>query len=173
MDIPPPPPAAVHAVVETHHGIEVVDPYRQFEDLADPAVPGLGPQPGRSRRGGARRDSRPRQQLRARIDELAAAAEHTVGAIERLADGGLVYSKQPAGADLAVVCLQDATGGERVVVDPATLPRPAGGGHVAVSFFAGSPDGRLLLYGGRRGGLRTGDAAGSRPGHRPRPDHRR
>jgi prolyl oligopeptidase len=164
--IPPPPPAAVQAVVETHHGIEVVDPYRQLEDLADPAVQAWARQ--QADHAAAVLDGIPgRGQLRARIDELAAAAEHTVGAIDRLADGGLVYSKQPAGADLAVVCLQEATGAERVVVDPATLPRPGGGGHVAVSFFVASPDGRLLLHGAAAAGseqetLRVRDLATGR-----------
>ncbi len=145
MDMPLPPAAPRHAVVETHHGVDVVDPYRSLEDLADSAVQGwarrqseyanevLSSIPGRDR-------------LRARIDQLASEAAPVVGAIERLRDGRLVYFKQPADADVAVVCMRDASGHEHVLVDPKTLPRPASGGHVTVSLFRVSPDGKHLLY---------------------------
>jgi prolyl oligopeptidase len=164
MDLPPPPATPTSAVVETHHGLQIVDPYRQLEDVADPDVLAwarsqadhaeavLALIPGRER-------------LRARIDELATAASHTVGAIERLADGSVVFFKQPADAEVAMVCRRDAAGVERVLVDPATLPRPADNGHVAVSFFVASPDGRRLLYGSAASGseqetLRVRDLAG-------------
>jgi prolyl oligopeptidase len=58
-----------------------------------------------------------------------------------------VYFKQPADADVARICMRDQGGSERVLVDPAELPPPADGGHVAASFFRVSPDSRLLLYG--------------------------
>ncbi len=145
MDMPPPPVMPPHAVVESWHGIDVVDPYRHLEDMADPAVQTwargqadhaeqvLGNLPGRDR-------------LRGRIDELAAGAAPSVGAIERLADGSLVYFKQPADADVAVVVLRDASGHERVILDPAALSKPTSGGHLSVGFFRVSPDGSRLLY---------------------------
>jgi len=165
MEFPPLPPTPVQAVVEIHHGVEVVDPYRRLESLADPEVQAwaraqadhaaavLAALPGRDR-------------LRGRIDELAAAAEFTVGSIERLADGGLVFFKQTADADVAVVCLRDSRGVDQVVVDPATLPWPAAG-HVSVSFFRTSPAGRRLLYGFAASGseeetLRVRDLASGR-----------
>lgn len=146
MDMPPPPVAIPQAVVETHHGIEIVDPYRHLEDMADPSVQAwvrcqadhaaavLAGIPGRD-------------QLRSQIDQIASRASPAVGAIERLADGRLVCFKQPPDANVAIVFMRDPAGHEHVIVDPATLPRPAAGGHVAVGFFRVSPDGSRLLYG--------------------------
>jgi prolyl oligopeptidase len=146
MDIPPPPDSPVRAVVEVHHGVEVVDPYRSFENLADPAVQAWAR--GQADHASAVLASLPgRDRLRARIDELAADAPFIVGGVERLADGRLVFFKQPADADVPLVCLRDKAGAERVLVDPTTLPRPDGGGHVAVGFFRVAPDGGRLLYG--------------------------
>jgi prolyl oligopeptidase len=67
--------------------------------------------------------------------------------MQRLPDGRLVYFKQPADADVARICMRDGAGREHVLLDPAEQPRPAGGGHLAASFFRVSPDGRTLLYG--------------------------
>jgi prolyl oligopeptidase len=146
MEVPPPPATPRSAVVETHHGIEVVDPYRDLENLQDSAVRAwvesqaahtqavLGALPGRDK-------------LRARIDELAQAAAFTISGIRRRADGGLLYFKQPAAADVPLVCLQDAAGVESLLIDPASLPQPPTGGHLTISFFRDSPDGSRLLYG--------------------------
>lgn len=151
MDMPPPPALMPQAVVETHHGIEVVDPYRHLEDMADPAVQAwarcqadhaaavLAAIPGRD-------------QLRSQIDEIASRASPAVGSIERLADGRYVFFKQPPDANVAIVFMRDPAGHEHVIVDPASLPQPASGGHVAVGFFCVSPDGSRLLYGAAASG---------------------
>jgi len=163
MDVPPPPVTPVLAVVENHHGIEVVDHYRHLERVDDPAVQAWAR--AQADHASAVLASIPgRDGIRARIDELAAAAAHTVGDVERLADGRLVFFKQPAGADVPLICLRDQAGADRVIVDPATLPRPAGEGHVSASFFRVSPDGRRLLYGSAASGseeetLRVRDVA--------------
>ena len=146
MDLPPQPVAPVHAVVETHHGVEVVDAYRHLEDLADPAVQAWAR--GQAVHAAAVLASLPgHDRLRARIDAIVADAPFTVGSVERLSDGRIAFLKQPAAADVPVVCLRGRTGGDRVLVDPATLPQPADGGHVAIGFFLVSPDGARLLYG--------------------------
>jgi prolyl oligopeptidase len=146
MDLPPQPVAPVRAVVETHHGVEVVDAYRHLEDLTDPAVQAWAR--GQADHAAAVLASLPgRDRLRARIDALVADALFTVGSVERLSDGRIAFLKQPAAADVAVVCLRDRAGRDRVLVDPATLPQPADGGHVAIGFFHVSPDGARLLYG--------------------------
>jgi prolyl oligopeptidase len=146
MDMPPPPAALRHAVVDTHHGIDVADPYRHLENLADPAVQDWAR--GQADYAARSLQSLPgRDRLRERMDEIAASATPAVWAIQRLADGRVAYFKQPVGADVAVVCMRDAAGQEQVLLDPATLPRPAGSGHLAAGFFRVSPDASRMLYG--------------------------
>jgi prolyl oligopeptidase len=81
------------------------------------------------------------------LDAIAAVASPAIGAIQRLPNGRFVYFKQPADADVARICMRDESGNERVLMDPAELPPPAGGGHLAASFFRVASDGRMLLYG--------------------------
>ena len=133
-------------VVELHHGIPVADDYRHLEHADDPVVQAwakaqalhaaamLGTIPGR-------------RQLAQRIDALAAAVPLTIRELVRHPDGGLFYLRQATGDEVASVCIRHgATGSERVLVDPATLPQSVDG-HAAVMFFEPSPDGAKLLYG--------------------------
>lgn len=146
MDLPPLPEAPVRAVVETHHGIEVVDPYRSLENAGDPAVQAWAR--GQADHAAAVLASLPgRDPLRARIDEIVAAAPFTVGGVARVAGGGLAFFKQAPEADVAVICLRDPAGRDRVIVDPSEFPRPSDGGHVTVGFFRIAPDAGRLLYG--------------------------
>lgn len=142
----PPPVAPIHAVVETHHGIDVRDPYRHLENVDNPDVQSWAR--GQADYAAAVLNSIPgRSRLKARIDAIVATVSPGVGAIQRLSDGRLVFFKQPAEADVAQVCSRDASGQERVLVDPAALPQPPDGGHLSASFFRASPDGSKLLYG--------------------------
>jgi len=146
MDLPPQPAASVQAVAEIHHGIEVIDPYRHLEDQADPAVQAWAR--GQADHAAAVLASLPgRDTLRGRIDEIVAAAPFTVGGVERLPDGGIAFFKQPADADVPLVCLRGRAGVDRVLIDPAAIRRPADGGHVAISFFRLAADGGRMLYG--------------------------
>jgi prolyl oligopeptidase len=147
MDMPPTPPvASPHAIVDIHHGIDVQDSYRHLENMADVDVQAWAR--GQAGYASAMLESIPgRDALRERIDAIAATASPVIGAMQRLPDGRVVYFKQPADADVARICMRDQGGSERVVVDPAELPRPADGGHLAATSFGVSPDSRLLLYG--------------------------
>jgi prolyl oligopeptidase len=142
----PPPVAPPHAVVESRHGFDVHDSYRHLENVAEPVVQAWAR--AQADHAAAVLASVPgRDVLRERIDAIAVAASPVIGPMQRLPGGRCVYFKQPADADVARICTHDESGGERVLLDPTELPRPAGGGHLAASFFRVSPDGRTLLYG--------------------------
>ena len=142
----PPPAAPVKPVVETYHGTQVTDPYRYMEEFKDPAVQAwvkaqadhadrvLHSLPGR-------------EKLLQRIDELDAGAPWSLYGITRRPGGELFYFKQLAGENVAKIYLRDATGKERLLVDPEAFPKADPADHFTLSFYRVAPDGQKLLYG--------------------------
>ena len=149
-------------VVDVYHGVSVTDPYRWMEDMqspqwktwlkaqADHASAVLATLPGRDG-------------LAKRLAELSDAGE-TVTHLAR--SGNLVfYKKSEPGHDGQRLFVRDASGADRLLIDPNALPGE--GGHHAIDFFTPSPDGKLLAVGISVGGseasvLRVMDAATGR-----------
>jgi len=158
-----PPIVPVREVRETHHGVEVVDPYRWMEDMASPeAKAHLEAQDEYARAQLARIPGR--EALLARIRELSAANVSITSVA--IANGKVFYLKLAPGRATPVLCVRDGfAGAERVLVDPAKFdaaPRRA-----ALAWYHASPDGRRVAYGVALGGtedatLRVLEVAGGK-----------
>lgn len=146
-----PPATPVRNVVDTLHGTPVGDPYRWLEDLASPEVQAWF----RAQNAYARAtlEALPgHAALLQRRREIDAAAPPDVS-LPREAGGYWFYTMRRAGESVARGYIRDSrTGDERLLVDPATVGGSGGTGTNQLTFFAPSPDGRLVLYGITTGG---------------------
>ncbi len=152
-------PAAVAPgvpAVDTYFGVEVPDPFRNLEDLKDPAVQRwLQDQGQLAAQTLARVDGR--DALQQRINALADADGDVVRAVERRPGGRLFYLKRRAGeSQFKLVVRQGLNGAERVLVDPQRLAAQTGVPH-AVNYFMPSWNGRWLAYGMSAGGSEQAD----------------
>jgi prolyl oligopeptidase len=142
-----PPVAPLKPVVEVYHGQSITDHYRYLEDFKSPAVQSwvkqqaefaersLAALPGNAR-------------LLARIKELDAGVAFTLNGITRMPSGELFYFKQLAAENVAKLYVRSGLdGNEQLLIDPETFPKPAGGGHHALSFYRVSPDAQQVMYG--------------------------
>lgn len=141
-----PPVAGVREVVEHYHGVKVEDPYRYFENLADPEVrkwiDGQATYAAGVLAGISGRDA-----LLKRIVELDAGAPYRISVVRRWANGDLHYLKRMASENLDKLYFRDGkSGAERLLVDPERFAS-AGGGHASLSFCSASNDGRYVAYG--------------------------
>ncbi len=146
-EVPRAPVAPVQVVIDHYGSTTVSDPYRWMEAEPEPQFRAyLHGQDDHARA------------LLARIPGRAGLLRD-VGAVSGLAaqayDAALVgnhifYLKRPAGAELARLYVREASGQERLLVDPATLGTAAS--HAAIDQYAASPDGSLVAYGVSQGG---------------------
>ncbi|MBD3402777.1 prolyl oligopeptidase family serine peptidase [candidate division GN15 bacterium] len=136
-----PPPTPPDTVVDTIHGVEVVDPYRWLENGADPDVQAWTEAQYRYFR--AYVETCPgRDELAQRITDLMA-----VGSIDapRVRGRHYFWKERQAGQDHAVLYTRRGLAGEpRVLLDPNTF---SDDGTVALDWWYLSPDGSLLVYG--------------------------
>ncbi len=145
-DADKPPVAPIRAVVDDYHGTKIGDPYRYFENLADPEVQEwikgqavfaertLQAIPGRAA-------------LLARIAELDSGVPYRLSVVRRWPNGDLHYLKMLATENLDKLYFKDAkTGLEKLLIDPEKLAT-ADGKHYSLSFCNPSPDGRFIVYG--------------------------
>ncbi|MFT3817540.1 MAG: prolyl oligopeptidase family serine peptidase [Rubrivivax sp.] len=138
--------------VDTHFGVAVPDPFRNLEDLKDPAVKqwllGQGEATAQALARIEGRDA-----LLQRISALADSSGDVVREVTRRAGGRLFYLKRRAGeSQFKLVVRQGLKGAERVLVDPQQLAARHGGMPHAINYFAPSWNGRLLAYGVSAGG---------------------
>ena len=147
IDVPPPPPTEVREVVDTLHGVEVLDPYRWLEDQEAPETRAwidvqnaytdtvLNALPGR-------------EELRA---VAASVLERDAIGLPYERGGRYFYSKRRADQDLAVLYLRDGVDGEeRVLIDP----HPMSPDHTtSVELRDISDDGTRMAYAVREGGV--------------------
>jgi prolyl oligopeptidase len=121
-----PPPLPAKPVIDTYHGVEVVDPYRQLEDLQSPAVQAwlraqadataaiLARIPGRAT-------------LLERMAEIEGAAGGVVGGIVRSPGERLFFLRRDPGEEqFKLVWREGIDGCDTVLVDPDALTRAAG-----------------------------------------------
>ena len=144
-----PPAAPVRPVTDDYFGTQVVDPYRWLENLKDPAVRAwMDAQAAHTSDVLARIPGR--DALRARIHALGNAGVRR-SAFQRRGQRYFYMVSEP-GASQAKLAFRDGLDGtDRILLDPSTLSKdPAV--HVAIDFYAPSPDGRWLAYGVSRGG---------------------
>jgi prolyl oligopeptidase len=135
------PPTRIDNVVETLHGVKVVDPYRWLEDADNPEVKEwvakqnaltesvLAKLPGR-------------QKIQGRLSQLLDIG--TLGTpIPR--KGQYFYTKREGQQNQAILYVREGLRGkDRILVDPNTLAKD---GTVALDWWFPSRDGRLMAYG--------------------------
>jgi prolyl oligopeptidase len=139
------PPTQTVDVVDTLFGVAVPDPYRWLETLDEPEVQAwFRTQAAYAR---ATLDALPgHAAILERLRQLDAAAPPEVS-LPREAGGCWFYTRRSTDEPLARGYVRDMrSGGERMLVDPATVEGSGTGTNRLVTFVP-SPDGRLVLYG--------------------------
>ncbi len=140
--VPRAPVARVDVVQDTYFGETLSDPYRWMENDKDPAwLPFLKGQNDYAR---AVLDALPRRtSLLKRIQQLSG---DTVATSRVQRAGGLTfYTQRPKGADNFKLFVRDASGNDRVLVDPTRAA--VAKGHLSLDWWQASPDGRHVVYG--------------------------
>ena len=142
----------VRTVTETHFGVEVADPYRYMEDVANPEV--MSFMRGESAYTRSVIDAIPgRAQLESRINELSQANTTVFGVQLTGSDKTprAFYYRLAAGMNSRMLYMRDGLrGAERLVFDPATLAKD--GRRYAIDYFRASPDGRYVVVAVAAGG---------------------
>jgi prolyl oligopeptidase len=141
-----PPVARPRPVVDDFFGKKVADPYRYFENLADPEVKawvkGQADYAHRVLSGIPGRDA-----LLARIRELDEGVPYRLSVVHRWPSGDLHYLKRLSTENLDKLYFRDGKNGqERLLVDPELLHTPDGK-HFSLVFVRPSPDGKYVAYG--------------------------
>ncbi len=146
----PPAPAARRPVTDDYAGTKVVDDYRYFETMTDPAVQALFKKQNAYARAVLSKLEPGRATLLARIAQLDAAGP-LVSRVQRDGDAYFYERRDPGENTLRLFTRPVAGGPERVLVDPAKL-ETAPGQHFTIEYFTPSPDGRYVGYGVSEGG---------------------
>lgn len=136
-------------VVDDYFGCKVSDPYRYLENLSDPDVAAI--MKAEADRTRAIMDSIPgRNALLNRITELCNGSKATINHLKVRGDL-MFYMKALAGDDLHhLYVLNSETGVERLIVNPEKID--AKNGHIAISYFEPSWDGKRVAVGLASGG---------------------
>lgn len=130
------------------YGVQVDDPYRQLENVRDPAVAAW--MKARAREARQTLDTIPgRPAMARRVAQLMAEAGTRFGALQRRPGERLFYEKRGARDDQFKLYVRDGAH-ERLLVDPLAAG-PRGSSH-AVDYFEASPSGRYVAYGLSAGG---------------------
>ncbi|WP_416462643.1 prolyl oligopeptidase family serine peptidase [Rubrivivax gelatinosus] len=130
------------------HGVQVDDPYRQLENVRDPAVAAW--MKARAREARRTLDTIPgRPAMARRVTQLMAEAGTRLGTVQRRPGERLFYEKRGARDDQFRLYVRDGAR-ERLLVDPLAAA-PRGTPH-AIDYFEASPGGRYVAYGLSAGG---------------------
>jgi len=146
----PPPATPRREVVDTYFGTAVADPYRWME-----APSAKNPE----FRAWLETQNAYTQEVLDRIPGRAALQERTRALLDAVTSvtqadrmgGRWFYFKTPPGAESRKLYVREGRGPEQMLLDPDTLPAPAGS-HYAIDYQFPSPDGRLVAYGLSLGG---------------------
>ena len=140
------PTAPVRNVTDTYFGTVIDDPYRYFENKADPEVMAwLKAQDAHARAQLARIPGRDAMlQTMVRYD---ASVSDRVAQVTRL-PGDVYFMERRAAAEnqFKLYKRQGLTGSDKLLVDPEAMEKKTGKPH-AIHWFSPSPDGRLVAYG--------------------------
>lgn len=144
------PAAPSRPAVDTYFGTRLVDPWRNLENPADPAVAAW--MRAQARRAAATLASIPgRDRLVETFRRQDAAVAARVTQVTRVSDDTWVFLRRgPRDNQFKLVIRRGAH--DRVLVDPDALARRAGGRPHAVNWYAVSPDGARVAYGLSRDG---------------------
>jgi prolyl oligopeptidase len=150
-----PPPLAARPMTDRHWGVEVADPYRHLENVADPQVQSwlraqadattsiLNQIPGR-------------EPLLERIKAIEGAAGGVTTSVVRTDGGRLFFLRRNPGENQFKLVWRDGpNGADRVLFDPEAAVA-AGAQPRAVMDFAPSRDGSKLAYSVQEGGSEIG-----------------
>ncbi|MDX2234377.1 MAG: prolyl oligopeptidase family serine peptidase [Hyphomonadaceae bacterium] len=137
-----PPVARVAPVSETLWGREIIDPYRWMENDADPEfAPWMRAQAAYARQ---TLDAMPGlAAMKARVAQLSGEVAF-IGPTQR-AGASIFYTKRPVGADQFRLYVRDASGVERLLIDPGTLGTAEK--HISLDWWLASPSGTHVVYG--------------------------
>lgn len=139
------PVAPMRNVAETFFGTTVDDPYRDFEDVKNPAVAAWMKAHSDHAHATLKRIAG-RQALRERLEDLDSAVSARVVDVQ-LRPGGLVFfQRRGATEDQFKLYVQRGQTAERLLFDPETLRKRTGKPH-AINYYSASPDGRLVAVG--------------------------
>ena len=140
------PTAPVRNVTDTYFGTVVDDPYRYFENKADPAVLAwMKAQDAHTRAQLARIPGR--DALLQNMVRYDASVSDRVAQVTRL-PGEVYFMERRAAAEnqFKLYKRQGLTGTDKLLVDPEAMEKKTGKPH-AINWFSPSPDGRLVAYG--------------------------
>lgn len=136
-----PPVAKSVPANDTYPGFEIVDPYRNLEDLEDPDTQAWM----RANAEHARRvlDAIPeRARLRTAMDDADALLAFATSDIQRATDTRTFFRRRAAGESTPKLYLRDGDAAPRLVFDPARFDTP--GQAFAISWYVPSPSGRRV-----------------------------
>ena len=144
------PKAPVRDVAESHFGVTVHDPYRYFENLADPEVAAWIKAQAHATREAL--DGVPhREALYEEIAKYGDSASARVTGVQ-VSGSFIYYEKRRKSDNLPTLYVrQGRRGKERLLVDPERMKAPDGA-HYAVDYYTPSPDNRYVAYGISLGG---------------------
>lgn len=142
-------PAPSQPVTEQLHGISISDPYRNLEDMKDPAtrawLKSQGAAAAAQLAGIEGRDA-----LIERIGDLRKAAATSIHSVLRMPGNRVYYMRRLPGENQYKLVLRSA-GVERVLVDPQSMGGASAVPH-AINYYRPSWDGRRLAFGVSAGG---------------------
>lgn len=140
-----PPLARSVPATDVYPGFEVVDPYRNLENLDDPDTQAW--MRAQADHGRAVLDAIPeRAAIRAALDEADALRAYTVGRIVRTTAQRTFYMRREANAPISRLYVRDGdSGAGRVVFDPSAFDSQ--GQTHAVSWYVPSPSGKRVAVG--------------------------
>ncbi|MCX5732656.1 MAG: S9 family peptidase, partial [Deltaproteobacteria bacterium] len=153
---PQPPRAPRRPVVETHHGVEVVDPYRWLEDSQSPEVKAWSEAQSAAAR--AYLDGLPSaKEIREQVKAIVLARSPTWYLLVERSGAFFGMKSDPAKQQPLLIWMAspDDSSRERVLLDPTVLD-PSG--KTTIDWFVPSPDGRKIAVSLSRGGTESGDA---------------